>query len=154
MAVRTVVGPDGRTWKVRRKWLSRSVSWRGPVRPKQAMDVADGFDLLDLGADLPVIGWVFMVLAIVVLIVGGVALLLPLLVFLGELAFVVLLLLAGAAGRILLRRPWTVEARVKGTNEGREWKVVGWRESGDVVERMAERIAATGTVAGDVSWSG
>jgi hypothetical protein len=151
MAVRTVVDPDGRTWRIRRKWLSRSLSWRGPrdLTPP-------GPDLLDAGllADdlgcLPAIG---VVVTAAVAMALAVFFVLPAIVFAVELVAVLLLLLLGALARIVLRRPWTVEARLKGTNQGREWKVVGWRASGELVETMADRIRSTGRV-GDVSWTG
>ena len=152
MAARTVVGPDGRTWKVRRKWLTRSVHWRGRWSPGESLQVLDGADLLGAGAELPVIGWVLLGLALVVFAVVGLSLLIPLLLFLGELAFVLLAVVLGLLARVLFRRPWIVEARVAGTNEGRQWKVVGWRASGEQVEAVAERLRSTGRV-GDVTWT-
>ena len=150
MAVRTVVDPEGRTWRIRRRWLSHSVSWRGPrdLTPP-------GPDLLDAGllADdlgcLPAIG---IVVTCAVAVALALFFVLPAIVFAVELVAVLLLLLLGALARIVLRRPWTVEARVKGTNQGREWKVVGWRASGELVETLAERVGSTGRV-GDVNWS-
>lgn len=152
MAARTIVDPDGRTWRVKRKWLSRSVPWRGPLGPREGLDLVDGADLVGEGADLPIVGVVFLIVAVVLLVAGGVALLLPALVFAVELLLVLLLLLAGTIARVLFRRPWTVEARLKGTKQGREWKVVGWRASGELVDTMAERLRTTGRI-GDVSWT-
>ncbi|MDQ3108147.1 MAG: hypothetical protein M3Q68_10135, partial [Actinomycetota bacterium] len=130
MAAREVVDPQGRTWKVRRRWVHRSVRWRG------ARDLPDagipGLDFLDdeLGI-FAVIGLVITSIAVVAL---GIFFVIPAVIFMIELVLVVLALLLGGVARLLLRRPWTVEARIKGTNEGREWKVVGWRASGDLVD--------------------
>ena len=154
MAVRTVVDPQGRTWRVKRRWLSRSVSWRGPLGPRTGMDLVDGADLVGEGADLPIVGVVFLVVAVVLLVIGGIALLLPALVFAVELLLVLVLVGLGTAAKVLFRRPWTVEARVHGTNQGREWKVVGWRASGELVEQIAERVRSTGKAGGEISWTG
>jgi hypothetical protein len=39
------------------------------------------------------------------------------------------------AYRIVLRKPWTVEAR--SGSERRRWRVVGWGRAGEVVEEIA-----------------
>jgi hypothetical protein len=152
IVVRTVVAPDGRTWKVRRKWLTRTVHWRGPWRPTDALDALGvASDLSDI-AELPVVGWILVVPLLLLFGAGVVALVVPAVLFLGELAVVLLLVGLGVLGRILFRRPWTVEARLAGTNEGRQWKVAGWRASGEQVAAVAERLQATGRV-GDVTWT-
>jgi hypothetical protein len=150
MAAQTVVGPDGRTWKVRRRWVHRSVSWRG--RKGNPVDLLDGADLAGEAADLPVVGVIFFAIAALLLAVAAVVFVVPAVIFLLEALFVLAVVALGAATRILFRRPWTVEARVAGTNEGREWKVVGWRASGELVETLADRIRSTGRV-GDVTWT-
>jgi len=71
MASKTVVDPEGRIWKVRRRWGHRHVSWRGPNGGRAA-------DLLD-------------------------------------------------------------------EPQG-EWKVTGWRASGDLVDSVAERLQAKGQI--------
>ena len=154
MAARTVVGPDGRTWKVRRKWLTRSVHWRGSfrLRPKEALDALDATDLLGVGGELPFVTWLLLAVAVFVFVAALLPLLVPVLLFLGELTFVLLAVVLGLLARVLLRRPWIVEARIVGTNEGRQWKVTGWRASGEQVETVAERIRSTGRV-GDVTWT-
>ena len=148
MAVRTVVDPQGRTWRVRRRWVHRTVRWRGS-RDVPDVDVP-GLDLLDdeLGC-LAAIG-----LGVVTVVVGGLAFffVLPALLFLGELLLVIAAIGLGGVARVVFRRPWTVEARVAGTNEGREWKVTGWRASGELVDTVAARVQATGRP-GDVTWS-
>jgi hypothetical protein len=151
IVVRTVVAPDGRTWKVRRKWLTRTVHWRGPVSMEASWLPGPG-ELLPLDPDLgclPALGLAVTSVAVVLLMVFFV---IPALAFALELVIVLLLVGLGVLGRILFRRPWTVEARLAGTNEGRQWRVAGWRASGEQVTAVAERLEATGRV-GDVTWS-
>jgi hypothetical protein len=64
----------------------------------------------------------------------------PLLLALLDLLVLLLLLVLGVAARVLLRRPWTVEARTG--DEVRTWKVVGWQASGALVDDVAERLQA------------
>jgi hypothetical protein len=55
------------------------------------------------------------------------------------------LAVAGVVGRVLFRRPWTVDA-VDPSGARLAWSVVGWRASGGARRFIAERIAATGAV--------
>ena len=145
MASKTVVDPEGRIWKVRRRWGHRHVSWRGP-KGGRAADLLDGADLASVGAELPVVG-VIMV-AIAALLIGAMAVIfiVPAVIFVFELLLILAAVGLGVLGRLLFRRPWTVEARVKGTNHRGEWKVTGWRASGDLVDSVAERLQATGQI--------
>ena len=137
---------------MRRRWVHRSVAWRSDL--SDPLELTPNVSMLDVDDELgvlPVIGIVVTAIATLALFAFFVV---PAVVFVVELLLVLAAIGLGAVARTVFRRPWTVEARVAGTNEGREWKVVGWRASGALVDRLAERIRATGTVAGDVSWSG
>lgn len=79
-------------------------------------------------------------IAVLVVILVLLFVLLPLLVAVVDLAIVLLLAIVGLAGRILFRRPWTVEAQAS-DRSCLVWRVVGWRASGDHVERVAEQLA-------------
>ena len=147
MAAKTVVDPAGRTWKVRRKWMQRKVSWRGP-KGGRAVDLFDGADLAGDGADLPVIGVIMLAIAALVVAVLAVVFVIPAVIFFIELMLVLGAVGLGVLGRVLFRRPWTVEARVDGTDEGGEWKVTGWRASGELVDSVAERLQRTGQLGG------
>lgn len=116
------------------------------------MDLLDDADVAGEAAELPVVGVIFFAIAALLVGVAAVIFVVPAVIFLLELLLVVLLVALGAGARILFRRPWTVEARVAGTNEVREWKVVGWRASGELVDTVATRVASTGRV-GEVTWS-
>ncbi|MGH2729168.1 MAG: hypothetical protein ACRDJI_01005 [Actinomycetota bacterium] len=68
----------------------------------------------------------------------------PLLLFIVEIALAILLVGVALAGRVLLRRPWTVEATSSEPEEVLRWKVVGWRRSGQIVEEIARVLEAGG----------
>ena len=152
MAARTVVDPEGRTWRVKRRWLHRSLHWRGP----DGVDVADAGSLTDvvpfLDDDLGCLPAIGIVITGVTAVLVAIFFVLPAIVFAVELVVLLLAVGIGVLARVILRRPWTVEARLAGTNQGREWKVVGWRASGELVDTMAERLRTTGRI-GDVSWT-
>ena len=54
----------------------------------------------------------------------------------------------GLLGRVLLRRPWTVEARQLGDARVYEWKAQGWRASEELCHSVAQQLEATGLPAG------
>jgi hypothetical protein len=127
-----VQAPDGRTWKVGRRWFPR----RKRLGRAELSDMTP--DWLDVGGfadDLTGI-----VLGIVVAIV---AFLLVLVLFnvvaiAIELMLVILLLFAGLFGRVVLRRPWIVQAR--SGDAVLEWPVVGWRSSGRKIADVAGQL--------------
>jgi hypothetical protein len=55
-----------------------------------------------------------------------------------ELLIVIAALVAGVFARVVLRRPWMVEARTDG--ERHAWPVVGWRASGARIDELEERL--------------
>ncbi|GAA1229222.1 hypothetical protein [Oryzihumus leptocrescens] len=168
---RLVAAPDGMDWVVRVVWeprwsaLSRRVGgWRrrkaGERKDFSGLDLPDvpvggsshhggsggsghhgggGSSWGDLGDDL-LIG----VLVVVGMVVAGALfwwLLLPLLLAVVDLAVVILLLLAGVLARVVLGRPWVIEA-VPRRGPARATQVVGWRNARREQERLAEQIAA------------
>ena len=137
-----VVDPVGDEWVVRRRWAPRRLRWRGSGR--RAMDVLDGGDLVGMGADLPVVGVVLTAVALLLFAVGAVLFIVPALVFVVELLVVVAIVGIGLVGRVLFGRPWTIEARRLDDDRTYEWKVVGWSESRERIEAIAERLRGTG----------
>jgi hypothetical protein len=124
---------------VGRRWLGE--------RPRLRRDSgADGADAGDgswfgdfIGFDEPigiVAGLVFALVLALLLLVAW-----PLVAIAIEVVILILVAAVGAAGRILFRRPWTVRARTTAVRSV-EWKVSGWRESTDLIERVCEAIAA------------
>jgi hypothetical protein len=98
-------------------------------------------DILEGGAIALAIGAAFVVLPIVAPLIGVVA----------DLILAILLTALGVAGRLLFRRPWSVEA-VSDTGERHRWQVVGWRASRQLVADVVNALAhgnlppTTGTV--------
>lgn len=137
-AVRTVVDPDGRRWRVGRVWFAGRTRWRGADLRK--IDLS-GFDLADLLAEVPGVG-----LAIALVVVGAaVALLLvtfvlPAVALLVELAVIALIAALGLLGRVVLRRPWLIRASEVGGEREIVRRVVGFRDSSEAVEALAEQI--------------
>lgn len=152
--VRTITAttPDGTPWRVRVIWQPR---WRalarrfgGWRRKRRRRDNSGGLD----GMDVPTSGgggsddWAVAILVIVGLIVVGGAfwwLLLPLLLVLIDAIVIMVLLAGGIATRVLLRRPWTVEATnsaVESDDPRFTTDVVGWREALRVRDEIAANI--------------
>ena len=80
-------------------------------------------------------------LAVLLVIAVMVFILVPMLVAIVDIVVVALLALLGLAGRLVFRRPWTVEARA-GDGSCLVWRVVGWRASGDHVARVTELLGS------------
>lgn len=146
MTSTTVVDPQGNEWVVRRRWIHRRLRWRGKGR--RSLDLIDGADLVGAGADLPVVGVILLVVALVLFAVAAVLLIVPALIFLVELLIIVVIVGLGLMGRLLLGRPWTVEARRSEPRQAFEWKVTGWRASSDLVQTVADQLRATGLPTG------
>jgi hypothetical protein len=111
-----VMDPHGRTVRVGRRWLP----WRRRVRDLESYDaggigVGGGDDPLSLA--LALVGLVLLVPFV-----------LALLLLVGELFLLLLLLPVVVLVRVLLRRPWTIEATCKGHLLWQE-RVKGWTES-------------------------
>lgn len=104
----------------------------------------DGADLALLGEDLPVVGVVVAVIGLLLFGIAAVLFVLPALIFLLELLLILALVGLGLLGRLLFRRPWTIEAIEVGSDQAFEWKVSGWRASGDLLESLANQLQATG----------
>jgi hypothetical protein len=119
---------DGRAVEVRRQWLP----WR--LRPRKVdNDALDPFGVI--GGDDPAGLVISLLLALVLLLFGGI--ILTALIF----GFEALLLLAlliplFALARILWVLPWVIEARYGGTVLGLE-RVRGWRDSSERIREIA-----------------
>lgn len=107
MATGTVSDPHGNRWAVRRKWVHRRLRWRGKAGGS-IDDLMDGAHLVELAADLPVVGVIFMALALLLVAVAAVIFVVPALVFVAELLLIATVVGLGLLGRVLLGRPWTV----------------------------------------------
>jgi hypothetical protein len=129
--------PDGRTWKVRRRWFPRRPRLG---RAELADSTPEWLDVGGLGDDLTGI-----VLAIVIGVVGFllVLVLFNVVAIAIELILLVLVLFGGMFARVVLRRPWVVQASTDGPPaDRRAWKVVGWRRGNRVIADVASQLAA------------
>lgn len=147
MQVTTAAG----VWHVRRRWAPRHLgshtiwarflhrSRKVRKRTSNVTDVPDPGCAVDLAEGIAAA--IAILVVVLILIFFG----LPFLIALGELFLIVLLALAGVVGRVLFRRPWTVDA-VGPTGEHHAWDVVGWRSSAAARRFVADRLITTGTV--------
>ena len=106
---------------------------------------ADAADLPDPGCAPDVAEGVVVFVGLVLLVLFVIFIGMPLLVALGELLLILLLALAGVIGRVLFRRPWTVDA-ISPEGDRHTWQVVGWRASAAARSFVAARIVGTGGV--------
>src|SRR5438309_1613054 len=130
-----IVTPDGVEWTVGRRWMPRT------VRRSWASRRGVGSELLS--APFPGGYWAGGGLEVAALIIVAVLVLalvlVPVFLFGIELIIVGSVLAASLAGRILLGRPWTIEARIvrpAGSERQLEWSVHGWRRSGKVIAEI------------------
>jgi hypothetical protein len=143
-----VVDPDGTDWTVRRRWLPRYEGRglrerlrqrRARSAGRQAHDVLRWYDRLGI----PFADDSLTAVIVSLLVIGGLILLvlfgIPALLALVDLALVLAVTAAGLIGRLLFRRPWTVEARAT-TGDLHEAHVVGWRRAGELAAAMARSI--------------
>ncbi len=140
----TVRTPDGERWRVRRRWLDRPMPKLGRHFGDGTRDAAaEGALEGSLGGltDSPVAAIVGGVLLFLILLV-----LLPLLGVALEIVALILVLGSGLFGRLLLGKPWWVEAvPVGGDVEDRAvYAVKGWRLSKEAVRELATALEATG----------
>jgi hypothetical protein len=141
---RVITSPDGDSWRVRRRWLDRGLPKLGKGFRRGRKEVEDSGFLDGIlafeGATGAVIGLIALALAIVVGVV-----LLPLLGVALELALLVLLLVSGLFGRVVLRRPWTVEAiDLDDSKRSVAFAVKGFGEAGRAAEELPATISASG----------
>lgn len=139
----TAVAPDGQMWKVRRRLAPRlgtETAWgRFHKRYRQTIsrigDVADAdpgcLDVFGEG----IVAAIGIIIALVVLIF----VIIPLLVAIVDMLIVILLALVGIGARIVLRRPWIVEA-ARADGLAYRWRVFGWKASGTRVAKVAKQI--------------
>jgi hypothetical protein len=140
MGGRQVTAPDGTRWRVRRRWLDRPLpdlrKRFSEYREENTGDgMLDGFWFIDAG-DSP---WAGIAIAVGVILL--VFLLLPLIGVAIELILLVLLLGSGLVGRLVLRRPWRVEAQsLNAAERSASYAVKGWQRSGRAATEIATAI--------------
>lgn len=133
--MKVVTTPGGTRWRIGRRWLPWEPRLRKVDETLDLADVPDGCMHLDLDD-------IFVGIGILLALVLFVLFVVPVLIALAELLLLALLVVAGVLVRVLLRRPWIVDAIRDGTGERHSWKVVGWRRSGELVEALTTQISS------------
>jgi ABC-type multidrug transport system fused ATPase/permease subunit len=140
-----VRGPDGVRWRVRRRWLDRSLPslrqrWR---RNKEEREPDSGSALDFLGIDL--LDGTTIGIAIIAVVFLVVFVLMPLIGIALELIVLLVLFLSSLVARVVLRRPWVVEAVMAGDPQERvAFAVKGWRQSSQALRELRAAIPAGG----------
>ena len=144
-----MTAPDGTQWRVRRRWVERSLPdlrhrWRSNREEISGGDLLEGAWNIDFGqafqGDSPAA-----VIAAIVLLVIVVFVLLPLLGVALELIALVFLLGSGLIGRVLFGRPWIVEAtNIEDPDHRVTYAVKGWRRSTEALQELRTTIATAG----------
>lgn len=142
-----MTAPDGGRWRVRRRWLERPIpnlrrrykANRAEVTPGHILDAAPNLDLGEAFAgDSPAA-----VIAAIVLMVVVVFVVLPLLGVALELIGVLFLVGAGLFGRVVMGRPWIVEAvNLDNPKQRAAFEVKGWRKSSETLKELRDEVTA------------
>lgn len=118
-----VVDPQGRTWRVSRRWMP----WRRKAHIGQWGDVPSGGGLGDDPISM-IIG-IFLLILLIPFVILAILVALEMLLLLLLLPFAIL-------GRMLLGRHWRVEVRERWTFAW-ETEAGDWRQSGRAIEHIA-----------------
>lgn len=136
-----VTTPAGSTWTVRRRWTphrERNLRDRFRRRRPDSDGLLDALDVAADAGDLPVLGAVAVVVAVFLAILL-LAIWFPFVILLVvDIVWLVLAGVIGVIGRVLLRRPWQVEAR--SSDERRHWYVPGFRAAGRHRDEIARQF--------------
>jgi hypothetical protein len=138
-----LTSPDGDQWQVRRRWLDRPVPKirRSLGKADDQLAVEGGLETLfsGMGDSIPLAIGAAIVVALLVLF------LLPLIGIALEIAILIALLSSGIVGRVLLRRPWTIEAiNLDHPQRSAAFAVKGWRRSSQTIDELTTTIPASG----------
>ncbi|HYF45618.1 MAG TPA: hypothetical protein VD926_05360 [Acidimicrobiales bacterium] len=133
----TVTDPSGRSWTVHRRWHLRDRDRERRAWARESLrDAWDWLEGLDALAEVPAIGIIAGIAAVVVVLV---LVFIPIVILVGELLVLVSVVAGTLVARVVFRRPWTIEAKAS-DGEVRRWEVVGWRASGDHVRFVREQL--------------
>jgi hypothetical protein len=143
---RTVTSPDGGRWRVRRRWLDRPLpSLRERFRKNKEEREPEADSAMDLGAGFDLLSGTMTGVVIVGAVLLVVLVLMPLIGIALELIVLALLFGSSLVGRVVFRRPWTVEAvKVDDPQERVAFAVKGWRQSGQALSELRTAIPAAG----------
>ena len=135
----STVGPEGIRWEVGRRWVPKRVRLRDSDWRESAPEF-DGLSFFDDPSGFLLALGVIATAMIVFLVIW------PIVAIALELVILALIFMASLAGRILFRKPWTVFARsdTPGPPRVHEGQVVGWRNSGRLIDEVLEALRRGG----------
>lgn len=128
---------------MRRRWLDRPVPKirRSLGKANDEVALEGGLEALSAGAgdSIPLAIGVAIAVALLVFI------LLPLIGVALEIVLLLMLLSSGIIGRVLLRRPWKIEAaNLDHPQRSATFAVEGWRQSSRAIDELATTISISG----------
>jgi hypothetical protein len=142
VATRRFTAPDGVTWSIRRRWIPHRegtgvrARFRKHRRPRHERPsrFRNGADVIDIGVDIEafVIAVGVVIFLITMLLFGWPIVLLGI-----DAIWLLRIGTLGLLGRVVLRRPWRVEA--VSDDERRQWHVQGFRNAGNEHDELARR---------------
>jgi hypothetical protein len=140
MRGRTVRAPDGRSWVVRRRWMPRvgaGTAWsRLSRRSRRSTKHAEMAGDVSLFSAFIVDDFAVVVRWVVIVVIATLLIVLSAFAAVVEVALLVLLVLVGILTRVLLDRPWTIEA-TPDEGESLTWLATGWRSSAERLDQIA-----------------
>jgi hypothetical protein len=141
-----VRAPDGRRWRVRRRWLDRSPpSLRERWRKNKEGRESDADSAFDLPWEIDLLDGTTIGIALIAVVLLFVFVLIPLVGIALELIVLLVLFLSSVVARVVFRRPWVVEAVEVDNPEGRvAFAVKGWRQSSQALGELRTAISAAG----------
>jgi hypothetical protein len=126
----------------------RRIRWRRPPRHSgdsapgrdgsSALDYLDVFDIFGGVGDNPLLG-ITVVIGIAVFAVVAWFFVIPALLALLDIAVLVALIVAGIVSRVLMHRPWEIEAVSADDRLG--WRVLGWRRSARAIDSVCTTLS-------------
>jgi hypothetical protein len=139
-----VTSPDGRRWEVRRRWADRCLPELRRRFRENRRETLDRDTLWSLwGLDFS--GGTALSIASAAVLALLLLAFLPLIGIALELAIALVVAGVGFLSRLLLGRPWTVEAVDTDDPERRvAYAVKGWRRSARAVEELRRQIVVAG----------
>jgi hypothetical protein len=135
---RQVIGPDGVTWRIRRRAFDAAVTprWRGS---EDHPSLLGRFLSPSIGGTEGVLGVTALFVGLVILPVVFAFFFVPVALLVAEAAVFAVLASAGFVGRVALRRPWRIEAA---SSDGDRcfWLVPRWGDGAALVDAIAAAV--------------
>lgn len=142
--VREVQSPDGRVWRVRRRWVPKPPRLRERLSYRRKADtLGDLISMPDVGFLDDFIGAIVVTVVFIAIVVILATIIFPFIAFTLELVVFAVLFTAGAIGRLVFGRPWRIEAKTIGAPyRTREIQAKGLRGSREAIDELAAEIAS------------